>query len=132
MGKRLRLGAKTKVVPTHAALTIDQALRVLQDARNLMGGDRCLILSLSGSEIEDASVNGMAIQIDGESKYVEVRVSHPLFAPPEHRHKGMQLYREAAYQAAECIERYSDKVLGENERAMLANEIKRICEGEVK
>lgn len=115
-----------------SAMTIDQALRVLQDAKRKMGGDRCLILSLSGSGIEDANVNSMHIACDtkGESGYVEVRVSHPSLRVDDKRVTPTMLPREAAYRAAEFIEQHSNNVLGEHERALLSQAIRRILKGE--
>jgi hypothetical protein len=60
------------------AMTIDEAIAVLTEAREKMGGDRCLILSLTDSEIDDADINSMVVQQDGESAYVEVRCDHPV------------------------------------------------------
>lgn len=58
-------------------MTVDKAIKALQKAREEVGGDACLILSLSGSGIEDADVNDMIVVKDSCNRYVEVRVKHP-------------------------------------------------------
>jgi hypothetical protein len=62
-------------------VTINEALRFLKTARERLGGDACLVLSLTESGIEDADIDGMdTVQdLDG-TRYVQVRVSHPAFA----------------------------------------------------
>lgn len=59
------------------ATTIDEALKILQTAKEQLGGDACLILRLIGSGVEDADVSDLAIISDSDSRYVEVRVLHP-------------------------------------------------------
>lgn len=59
------------------AMTIRSAINTLQSAAVRIGDDKCLILSLTGSEIEDANINGMEIINQDESQYVEVRCDHP-------------------------------------------------------
>lgn len=61
----------------YEAITIDEAIRKLRLAKDQIGGDKCLILSLSGSGIEEANVNELYIIKEGESTYVQVRVNHP-------------------------------------------------------
>jgi hypothetical protein len=61
-------------------LSVDAALAILTKAKKQMGGDACLILSLSGSGIMDCNINNMVIQNDGENRYVEVRARHPELA----------------------------------------------------
>ena len=58
-------------------LTVDEALVILQCAKEKVGGNACLILSLTKSAISDCDVNDMVIQSDGENRYVEVRATHP-------------------------------------------------------
>ena len=61
-------------------VTIDDALRVLAHAKERIGGDKCLILCLAGSELEHAGVKQFTIVDDrpsgGESTYVQVLVAH--------------------------------------------------------
>lgn len=56
---------------------MDAALAILTRAKEQVGGDAALILSLSASGISDCDVHNMFIQNDGENRYVEVRVKHP-------------------------------------------------------
>lgn len=63
-------------------VTIDDALRVLAQAKVQIGGDKCLLLCLATSELEDVDVNELSIVDDrptgGESTYVQVLVAHPV------------------------------------------------------
>lgn len=61
------------------AISIDEALVILNRAKKQIGGDKCLILSLTGSGIEDANVQNLHIIDEGEnnSRYIEVQVEHP-------------------------------------------------------
>lgn len=56
-------------------VTIDQALKTLEKAKRLMGGDKVLILSLTGSGLECVNVNNLKVINDPEDQgtYVEVR-----------------------------------------------------------
>jgi hypothetical protein len=58
-------------------ITVDEAIALLTKARDTVGGDACLILSLTGSGIEDADVNDLEIVKEEDSRYVSVRVNHP-------------------------------------------------------
>lgn len=60
----------------YEALTIDQALKILTEAKKKMGGDKCLILSLEASELPDVNVNNMEIMFDKDNAYVEIQVRH--------------------------------------------------------
>jgi hypothetical protein len=57
-------------------ISIDEALAILQKAKEEMGGDKGLILSLSKSGIQDVDVNNMVIIHDKDNAYVEVQVFH--------------------------------------------------------
>jgi hypothetical protein len=57
-------------------LTVDEALKILQKAKQELGGNACLILSLSSSGIQDVDVNNMVIINDKDNAYVEVQVLH--------------------------------------------------------
>jgi hypothetical protein len=63
-------------------ITVDEAIAILTKARDTVGGDACLILSLTGSGIEDADVNDLVIVKEDDSRYVSVKVSHP-YLPTE-------------------------------------------------
>lgn len=62
-------------------VTVDDAIQLLQEAKRTarLGGDTCLVLSLSGSGIENAAVNELAVVNDDDGSVVEVRVQHPDF-----------------------------------------------------
>jgi hypothetical protein len=62
------------------SVTIDAALELLQKAKERIGGDKCLILCLVDSGIQDANVELLEI-VDGteegeESQYIRVSVDH--------------------------------------------------------
>lgn len=57
-------------------LTVDAALAILIEAKNKVGGDAPLVLSLTDSELADQNVNNMEIIDVDESQYVEVQVKH--------------------------------------------------------
>jgi hypothetical protein len=59
-----------------SVLTVDQALRILLEAKHQMGGDAALILSLSDSELQDVNINDMVIRNDNLNAYVEVQAHH--------------------------------------------------------
>lgn len=61
------------------AITIDEALVILNRAKEQIGGDKALILCLCGSGIEDANVENLNIIDEGvnNSRYIEVHVDHP-------------------------------------------------------
>jgi len=61
-------------------LTVDKALEILKKAKKQVGGDACLILSLTASELPDAIVNEMVIIKDETNRYVEVKCDHPELA----------------------------------------------------
>jgi hypothetical protein len=56
-------------------VTIDEAIELLQKAKASIGGDKVLILSLTGSELEDANVDRLELINDGNSQYIEVQVN---------------------------------------------------------
>lgn len=56
---------------------IDKALALLKEAKRRMGGDKVLILSLSGSGLEEVDVSSLRIIQEAESQYVQVIVDHP-------------------------------------------------------
>lgn len=56
--------------------TINEAIDRLMRARTLIGGDKCLVVSLVGSELEDITLD---VVRSGESKYVEIAVRHRAF-----------------------------------------------------
>lgn len=61
-------------------MTIDEAIQALREARDRLGGDACLVLSLTDSGIEDADVDGMTLVEDNDGAgYVQVEVWHPAF-----------------------------------------------------
>lgn len=64
-------------------MTIDNALLILRNAKRLIGGDKCLILSLTDSQMEDVDISGIGIIDDGNSKYVEFTAKLPSY----HKHK---------------------------------------------
>lgn len=57
-------------------LTVDQALAILTEAKKQVGGKAALVLSLTDSELNDVSVNGMFIHNDESNAYVEVQAYH--------------------------------------------------------
>ncbi len=57
-------------------LTVDEALAILTEAKKQMGGKIALVLSLTDSEFDDVSVNGMTIHNDESNTYVEVQALH--------------------------------------------------------
>ncbi len=64
-------------------MTITDAIAFLMSAKEKVGGDACLILSLTGSGLGDADIDSMTIieQDQGYKEdvkgYVEVRCEHP-------------------------------------------------------
>lgn len=58
-------------------VTVGEAMEVLREAERVLGPDAPLILSLTASGIELAEVNALHIETEDESRYLEVRVSHP-------------------------------------------------------
>ncbi len=54
-------------------LTIDEAIKKLQYARLLLGGDKPLLLCLTGSEGKDVEVNSLEIVNEGIGQYVVVK-----------------------------------------------------------
>lgn len=58
-------------------VTIDDAIRILTEARAMLGGDACLILSLTDSEVEHVNIEEMVYVGREESRYVEVRATLP-------------------------------------------------------
>lgn len=60
-------------------LTIDNAIALLTAARQTlpMGGSSLLILSLTGSQLEDVEVSEMVVKGEEGSSYVEMRATHP-------------------------------------------------------
>ena len=65
-------------------MTINEAIRFLKDARERLGGDACLVLSLTESGIEDADIDGMDVVQDCDgTRYVQVRVNHPALSTEE-------------------------------------------------
>lgn len=62
-------------------MTIVEALEFLRKARERLGDDACLVLSLTDSGIEDADVDGMTLVEDNDgTRYVQVEVRHPALA----------------------------------------------------
>jgi hypothetical protein len=57
-------------------MTIDEAIEFLNKARSKLGGEACLILSLTGSEIEDVDIDGMDEMVEPGSFYVQVRAQY--------------------------------------------------------
>jgi hypothetical protein len=57
--------------------TVNEAIALLERARTQVGGDACLILSLTGSGIEMVGIDVLVIQKENESRYVEVRARLP-------------------------------------------------------
>jgi hypothetical protein len=74
-------GAVVGIVPAPfglvSAITIDLTLAYLQHAREQIGGDKCLILSLAASELEDVDVSQLLIVDDDSGQYVQVSAVHP-------------------------------------------------------
>lgn len=68
-------------------LTIDRALEVLKEAKERIGGDKCLVLSLTDSGLEDRTINNMRVIygysrtigdcVVSEDAYIQVECSHP-------------------------------------------------------
>lgn len=62
-------------------VTIDQALAILGEAKQRIGGDKCLVLCLESSDREDANVNELRVVDErpegGDSTFVQVLVRHP-------------------------------------------------------
>lgn len=64
-------------------MTVNEALATLESAKLMVGGDACLVLSLTGSGIGDADIDSMAVITQdtgykpGVGGYVEVRCQHP-------------------------------------------------------
>ena len=62
-------------------MTIDQAIVFLTKAKAQVGGDACLILSLTDSELPDHAVDGMTVIKDESNGYVQVEVTVPEIIP---------------------------------------------------
>jgi hypothetical protein len=56
-------------------ITIDQAIKTLQKAKRLIGGDKVLTVSLTGSGLEEVDAIKMKIVNDGDSQYIQLRVA---------------------------------------------------------
>lgn len=57
-------------------LTVDEALGALIKAKNTVGGNAVLVLSLTDSGISDCNVNDIVIIQDVDNAYVEVQARH--------------------------------------------------------
>ena len=60
-------------------ITIDEAIGMLSDMRewSKLGGNTCLVLSLTDSGLPDVDVDDLALTQDNVGAVVEVRVDHP-------------------------------------------------------
>lgn len=58
------------------SLTVNGALEVLLEAKEKLGGNATLVLSLTNSSLQDVNVNAMKLMQDHDGGYVEVQVLH--------------------------------------------------------
>ena len=73
---RASLLGEPKPKKTHPA--VDDVIEALLLARALgLRGDSSLILSLTDSQMADATVTGFEIKIDDDNNYMEIQCKHP-------------------------------------------------------
>jgi hypothetical protein len=75
--RSLLLKSSPKRTQPVGTTTVNEAIALLERARTQVGGDACLILSLTGSGIEMVGIDVLVIQKENESRYVEVRARLP-------------------------------------------------------
>lgn len=54
-------------------ISIDEAILLLQRAKDIIGGDKALVACRIGSGLEDLNVTDIQVIQDGESQYVEIQ-----------------------------------------------------------
>lgn len=69
-------------------LTVDEAIRLLDRARQICGKDAALVLSLTDSEPPDTDVDDIVISNDGGNNHVEIRTARRDLKTPEAQTEG--------------------------------------------
>ncbi len=89
---------------------MDAALAILTQAKQQMGGDVALILSLTGSSLPDCDINDMAVIHDKDNAYVEVQAEHiDLIENPQ-----WLIYRDSISKLFDAVEDRGSGDIGDN------------------